>query len=49
LEIAAGTPVVWTNKGQVVHTVSSEDGSFESGPIEPGQRRSIMRGLIVVH
>jgi plastocyanin len=41
LEIAAGTTIVWTNDGQVVHTVSAEDGSFDSGPIEPGQRRSI--------
>jgi plastocyanin len=41
LEIAAGTTVVWTNNGQVMHTVSAEDGSFDSGPIEPGERRDI--------
>jgi plastocyanin len=41
LEIAAGTTVVWTNGGQVVHTVSAEDGSFDSGPIEAGERRAI--------
>ena len=41
LEIPAGTTVVWTNGGQVVHTVTAEDGSFESGPIEPGARRAI--------
>jgi plastocyanin len=40
-DIAAGTTIVWTNDGQVVHTVSAEDGSFDSGPIEPGERRSI--------
>ncbi len=41
LEITAGTTVVWTNGGQVVHTVTAEDGSFDSGPIEAGERRAI--------
>jgi plastocyanin len=41
LEIAPGTTVVWTNIGQVQHTVSAEDGGFDSGLIEPGERRSI--------
>jgi plastocyanin len=41
LEIAAGTTIMWTNDGQVIHTVSAADGGFDSGPIEPGQRRSI--------
>jgi plastocyanin len=41
VEIAAGTTVVWTNGGQVIHTVSAEDGSFHSGPIEAGERVGI--------
>jgi plastocyanin len=41
LEIAAGATITWTNNGQVTHTVSAEDGSFDSGSIEPGERRSI--------
>nr|AUN36833.1 plastocyanin/azurin family copper binding protein [uncultured bacterium] len=41
LEIAAGTTIVWTNHGQVIHTVSADDGSFDSGDIEPGERRGI--------
>jgi plastocyanin len=41
LEVTAGTTIVWTNDGQLVHTVSAGDRSFESGPIEPGERRGI--------
>lgn len=41
IEVAAGTTVVWTNGGQVVHTVTAEDGSFDSGPIEAGGRRGV--------
>ncbi len=41
LEVAAGTTIVWTNGGQVMHTVSAQDGSFDSGSIEPGQRGAI--------
>jgi plastocyanin len=41
LEVTTGTTVVWTNGGQVLHTVTAEDGSFDSGPIEPGSRGAI--------
>jgi plastocyanin len=41
LEITSGTTILWTNNGQVIHTVSAENREFDSGPIEPGQRRSI--------
>jgi plastocyanin len=41
LVVKPGTTVVWTNQGQVVHTVTAEDGSFESGEIQPGGQRSI--------
>ena len=41
IEIAAGTTIVWTNGGQVAHTVTAEDGSFDTGPIEAGQRRAM--------
>jgi plastocyanin len=33
--------VVWTNGGQVVHTVSADDRSFESGEIQPGAKGSV--------
>jgi plastocyanin len=41
IEIAAGTTIVWTNGGQVAHTVTAEDGSFDTGPIEAGRRRPV--------
>jgi len=52
LQVAAGTTIVWTNNGQVTHTVSAQDGSFDSGPIEPGAQRSITfsrRGTFAFH
>jgi len=36
IEISAGATIRWTNRDQVVHTVTAEDGSWDSGPIEPG-------------
>ncbi len=41
LEVERGTTVVWTNAGQVVHTVTAQDRSFDTGDIEPGDRRSL--------
>ena len=37
LEIASGTTVRWTNNDQLVHTITADDGSWDSGPIEPGK------------
>ena len=42
LLVAAGTTVVWTNGGQVVHTVTAEDGSFDSGEIQSSERRAMV-------
>jgi plastocyanin len=37
LEITAGTTVAWSNKDQLVHTVTADDGSWDSGEIAPGR------------
>jgi plastocyanin len=37
LHVRVGTRVRWVNDDQVQHTVSAEDGSFDSGLIEPGR------------
>jgi len=37
IEITVGTTVRWTNNDQLVHTISADDGSWDSGPVEPGK------------
>ena len=37
LSVTAGTEVTWTNDDPTPHTVTAEDGSFDSGTLEPGQ------------
>src|SRR5215207_10306999 len=34
--IEPGTTVYWLNEGQVPHTVTADDGSFDSGQLNPG-------------
>jgi plastocyanin len=36
LTAGVGDTVVWTNTGEIDHTVTADDGSFDSGPIPPG-------------
>jgi plastocyanin len=40
LEIPAGTTIQWTNYDDVVHTVTADDGSWDSRGIQPGERWS---------
>jgi plastocyanin/uncharacterized membrane protein len=36
LNVKAGVTVQWKNEDIFTHTVTADDGSFDSGPIEPG-------------
>jgi plastocyanin len=36
LTISAGTTVTWTNNDPVNHTVTADNGSFDSGVVLPG-------------
>jgi plastocyanin len=38
LTIGQGDVVTWTNAGSKQHSVTADDGSFDSGPIDPGAR-----------
>jgi plastocyanin len=44
LEVAAGTTVTWTNGDTEAHTVTADNGLFDSGVIEPGQYYSTWLG-----
>jgi plastocyanin len=36
-KVAAGTWVTWSNDGQDPHTVTADDGSFDSGNLDPSE------------
>jgi plastocyanin len=36
LTVASGTTVKWTNNDAITHTVTADDGTFDSGNIAPG-------------
>lgn len=52
LDLTAGTIVEWTNNDPLAHTVTADDGSWDSGPIEPGKtfrRRFATAGTFAFH
>ncbi len=40
ITVPAGTTVTWTNNGNRPHTVTADDGSFDSGRLDPGEQFS---------
>ncbi len=36
IAVESGTTVMWTNEGQLPHTVTANDGSFDSEELNPG-------------
>ena len=36
IEVSAGATVEWTNRDQLAHTITADDGSWDSGPIAAG-------------
>src|SRR5215211_6033039 len=36
LEVASGSTVTWTNTGAAPHTVTADNGAFDSGQLKPG-------------
>lgn len=40
ITVPAGTTVTWTNNGQMPHTVTADDGRFDSGTFAPGRSYS---------
>ena len=37
----AGTPVTFVNTGGTVHTIAARDGSWTTGPIKPGESKTV--------
>ncbi len=42
--VASGTTVVWTNEGSLPHTVTADNGLFDSGVLYPGDSYSVWFG-----
>src|SRR5215211_4148883 len=40
ITVAPGTPVTWVNDGEEPHTSTADDGTWDSGTLQPGERFS---------
>jgi plastocyanin len=40
ITIAAGGKVTWLNQGQAPHTATADDGSFDTGTVDPGKLKA---------
>ena len=50
--VQPGSTVTWVNNGSVPHTVTSDDGQFDSGVLMPGDSFTVVftgRGTITYH
>ena len=56
VEVPAGTEVVWSNDDPTAHTVTADDGAFDSGTLDPGgtfravlEREGTVRYRCLIH
>lgn len=52
LRVEPGTTVTWTNEGNEPHTVTADNGLFDSGVLEPGDSYSVQfdgAGTVAYH
>jgi plastocyanin len=50
--VEPGSTITWTNQGAVPHTVTADDGSFDSGVLNPGDSYTVTfsgQGTLTYH
>jgi plastocyanin len=50
--VEPGSTITWTNNGAVPHTVTADDGSFDSGVLNPGDSYTVAfdgQGTVTYH
>ena len=50
--VEAGSTITWTNNGDEPHTVTADDGSFDSGMLKPGDSYTVAfdgQGTVTYH